>query len=89
MKIEDIQKKYNKQKKLLLKYNHHYFNLDSPLVNDSQYDKIKNEIIKLENEFPQLKKKVRSQIKLALLYRKNLKKLNTPFQCFLFPTLLM
>ena len=57
MKIEDIQKKYNKQKKLLLKYNHHYFNLDSPLVNDSQYDKIKNEIIKLENEFPQLKKK--------------------------------
>ena len=75
MKIEDIQKKYNKQKKLLLKYNHHYFNLDSPLVNDSQYDKIKNEIIKLENEFPQLKKKVRSQIKLALLYRKKFKKI--------------
>ncbi len=57
MKIQDIQKKYNKQKKLLLKYNHHYFNLDSPLVTDSKYDKIKNEIIKLENDFPKLKKK--------------------------------
>ena len=25
MKSSDIQKKYNKQKKLLFKYNHHYF----------------------------------------------------------------
>ena len=57
MKFRDIRKKYNTQKKLLLKYNHHYFNLDSPLVTDSKYDKIKNEIIKLENEFPQLRKK--------------------------------
>ena len=57
MKFREIQKKYNTQKKLLLKYNHHYFNLDSPLVTDSKYDKIKNEIIKLENEFPQLRKK--------------------------------
>ena len=57
MKFREIRKKYNTQKKLLLKYNHHYFNLDSPLVTDSKYDKIKNEIIKLENEFPQLRKK--------------------------------
>ena len=88
MKIQDIQKKYNKQKKLLLKYNHHYFNLDSPLVTDSKYDKIKNEIIKLENDFPKLKKKVRFQSKSVLHYQKKLKKLNIPFQCFLFPTLL-
>ena len=40
MKKQDIQKLYKKQKKLLLKYNHHYFNLDSPLVTDSKYDKI-------------------------------------------------
>ena len=46
---------YNKQKKLLLKYNHHYFNLDSPLVSDSKYDQIKNEVIKLENSFAYLK----------------------------------
>ena len=40
MKSSDIQKKYKKQKKLLFKYNHHYFNLDSPLISDSKYDQI-------------------------------------------------
>ena len=55
MKKRDIQKKYNKQKKLLLKYNHHYFNLDSPLISDSKYDQIKNEILKLERDFTYLK----------------------------------
>ncbi len=52
MNKQDIKKKYNKKKKLLQKYNHHYFNLDSPLVTDSTYDKIRNEVIKLEKEFP-------------------------------------
>ncbi len=55
MKKRDIQKKYKKQKKLLLKYNHHYFNLDSPLISDSKYDQIKNEILKLERDFTYLK----------------------------------
>ena len=57
MNKQEIKKKYNKEKKLLQKYNHHYFNLDSPLVSDSKYDQIKNEIIKLEKEFPYLKVK--------------------------------
>ena len=54
MKSSDIQKKYKKQKKLLFKYNHHYFNLDSPLISDSKYDQIKSEIVKLEKDFPYL-----------------------------------
>ncbi len=64
MKRSDIQKKYNKQKKLLLKYNHHYFNLDSPLISDSKYDQIKNEIIKIEKDFPYLieNKSVQDQV---------------------------
>ena len=57
MKKLDIKKRYDKQKKLLSKYNHHYFNLDSPLVSDLKYDQIKSEIIKLENDFPYLKGK--------------------------------
>ena len=56
MKKKDIQRKYNKQKKLLLKYNHHYFNLDTPLVSDAKYDQIKREIVKLEKDFNFLKK---------------------------------
>ena len=51
----DIKKKYKKEKKLLQKYNHHYFNLDSPLVSDAKYDQIKSNVIKLEKEFPYLK----------------------------------
>ena len=57
MKKQDIQKKYATQKKLLSKYNHHYFNLDSPLISDSEYDKIKNYILKLEKDYSFLKKK--------------------------------
>ena len=55
MNKQDIKKKYNKEKKLLQKYNHHYFNLDSPLVSDSKYDQVKNHVIQLEKEFPYLK----------------------------------
>ncbi len=57
MKSSEIQKRYDKQKKLLLKYNHHYFNLDTPIVSDSKYDQIKSEVIKLERDFPYLKSK--------------------------------
>ena len=55
MNKQDIKKKYKKEKKLLQKYNHHYFNLDSPLVSDAKYDQIKSNVIKLEKEFPYLK----------------------------------
>ncbi len=55
MSKQDIKKKYEKEKKLLQKYNHHYFNLDSPLISDTKYDQIKQNLIKLEKEFPYLK----------------------------------
>ena len=48
MKKEEINKRYKKQKKLLNKYNHHYFNLDAPLISDSKYDKIKSEVVEIE-----------------------------------------
>ena len=57
MKTQDIKKKYDKQKKLLAKYNHHYFNLDSPIISDAKYDQIKIELIKLENNYSFLKEK--------------------------------
>ena len=64
MKKEEIKKKYRKQKKLLDKYNHHYFNLDAPLISDSQYDKIKKEVIEIEKNYPFLveKKSVQDQV---------------------------
>ena len=39
-----------------MKYNHHYFNLDSPLISDAEYDEIKKNLIKLEEKFTYLKK---------------------------------
>ena len=64
MKKEDIRKKYDEQKKLLDKYNHHYFNLDAPLITDSKYDKIKKEIVAIEKNYPFLvtKKSVQDQV---------------------------
>ena len=57
MKKQKAQMVYDKLTKQLLKYNHHYFNLDSPLISDAKYDKIKKEILKLEKDFSFLKKK--------------------------------
>ncbi len=75
MKRQDILKKYNKQIKLLLKYNHHYFNLDSPLVSDSKYDQVKTEIIKLEKNFPYLINKNSIQDQIGAPVTKKFKKI--------------
>ena len=75
MNKQNIKKKYNKEKKLLQKYNHHYFNLDSPLVTDSKYDQIKNEVIKLEKEFPYLKAKESIQDQIGAPVTKKFKKI--------------
>ena len=69
-----ILKDYNDKKKLILKYNHNYFNLDSPLVPDSTYDKIKNELVRFEKNYPFLKKKGSIQDKIGAPLTKNLGK---------------
>ena len=40
----------------LKKHNNYYYNNDSPIINDFEYDKIKKELLELENKFPFLKK---------------------------------
>ncbi|MBW0596899.1 NAD-dependent DNA ligase LigA [Mycoplasmopsis anatis] len=35
-------------------YNHHYYDLDNPIVSDAEYDKLYNELVDLENKFPEL-----------------------------------
>ena len=72
---KDIKKKYQKEKKLLQKYNHHYFNLDSPLVSDAKYDQIKYNVIKLEKEFPYLKIKESVQDQVGAPLTKKFKKI--------------
>ncbi len=42
--------------RVLKKHNNLYYNDDSPIINDSEYDKIKKELLELETKFPFLKK---------------------------------
>ena len=48
---EKINQKYLEKIKLFKKYNKHYYNLNKPLVDDSEFDKLKLEIIDLEKKY--------------------------------------
>ena len=48
---EKINQKYLNKVKLFQKYNKHYYNLNQPLVDDNEFDKLKLEIIDLEKQY--------------------------------------
>ena len=60
----EIKKKYNSKIKELYKHNRLYYDNSDPIISDSQYDKLKKEIIELEKEFSFLKKINFHQIKM-------------------------
>ena len=47
---KEITKQYKKKINLLKKHNKLYFSKDNPEITDSEYDKIKREVIELENK---------------------------------------
>ena len=55
MKRKKIQAEYQKKIKLINEFNKYYYDKSDPLVTDSEYDKIKKEILLLENKFKFLK----------------------------------
>ncbi len=57
MEKEKIKKKYYSKIKELIKHNKLYYEQSSPSISDSQYDKLRKEIIDLENKFSYLKDK--------------------------------
>ena len=48
MTDEKINQKYLEKIRLLKKYNKHYYNFNKPLIDDSEFDKLKLEVINLE-----------------------------------------
>lgn len=50
-----INKRYSELIKLIEKYNYHYYNLDKPAVDDSEYDLLMQELIEIENKYPEIK----------------------------------
>ena len=55
-KSDNIIKAYLKKRKLLEKYNKFYYDKDSPIIDDQQYDQIKKEIVLSEKKNSFLKK---------------------------------
>ena len=51
-----ILKLHQSKIKNLKKHNNLYYNNDNPIINDFQYDKIKKELLELENKYPFLRK---------------------------------
>ena len=48
---DELIKKYNNKINQLLKHNKLYFLKSKPIISDSEYDKLKSEIIELENKY--------------------------------------
>ena len=52
---EKIKKVYKEKVKKLLNFNQAYFEKDNPVVSDADFDKLKNELLKLSKKHPFLK----------------------------------
>ena len=53
---EKVKKLYTKKIEKLLKLNKAYFEKDSPIVSDSEFDELKKELLALVKQHPFLKK---------------------------------
>ena len=55
--MKKINQKYLEKIRLLQKYNKHYYNLNKPSVDDSEFDRLKLEVVNLEKKYKFLKHK--------------------------------
>ena len=53
--MEEVKKRIDELTNLLEKYNYEYYVLDNPSVSDSEYDRLMQELISLEDKYPQFK----------------------------------
>ncbi len=74
MKKKEIEKKYKSYIEKLKKYNLYYFNKSDPLVSDSDYDRLKRDILNLEKQHKYLKSNDSPSILIGHRPSKNFKK---------------
>ncbi|MGN7403467.1 NAD-dependent DNA ligase LigA [Cytobacillus praedii] len=55
MDLQTAEKKVKELQTLLNQYNYEYYVLDQPSVPDSEYDRLLNELIEIETQYPELK----------------------------------
>ena len=76
MKNENLKKKYQEKIKLLVKYNKYYYENNSPLIDDNEYDSLKIEILDLEKKNLFLKSKDSPSKNVGYKPSKNFVKIN-------------
>ena len=74
MKKIELETQYKKKIKLLIKYNKNYFDKNNPIVSDSDYDNLKNEILLLEKNYKFLFSEDSPSKKIGFKPSKNFKK---------------
>ena len=70
-----ISKVYKEKIKKLLIHNKYYYEKSSPKISDSDYDKLKNEILELEKKYPELISSNSPSFQIGFKPSKNFKKL--------------
>jgi len=53
--IRKVARRYKELCDLIEKYNYHYYQLNDPLVDDAEYDRLMQELLAIEERYPQLK----------------------------------
>ena len=51
--MTDIKKRIRELRSLIEKHNYHYYNLNSPLVSDGEWDHLFKELESIEREYPE------------------------------------
>ena len=51
--MKEIESRILKLRRLIIEHNHNYYNLDTNLISDFEYDKLLNELVDLEKEYPE------------------------------------
>ena len=74
MTKKKIEKEYSEKIRKITKLNKFYYEKNKPLVDDSEYDTLKRNILELENKFPYLKNKNSPSVTVGFKPSKNFKK---------------
>ncbi len=74
MTKKKIEKEYSEKIRKITKLNKCYYEKNNPIVDDSEYDTLKRNILELENKFPYLKSKNSPSVTVGFKPSKNFKK---------------
>ena len=74
MKDSLIKKEYSRKIKLFQKYNREYYNNNTSLISDHEFDLLKNEILDLEKSYSFLKSKNSPSLSIGSIPSKNFEK---------------